>query len=131
MSNLFGTYTLPFDLFGTDSFYSFGVFSYLVFIVAIVVLAYGTTRYISTIYSKGVQSRNIKIIEKVNLAADKSLWLIELGEKAYFAYSDKNGMTLLDSVSTDGLQLKNEDTQKSFSTVFSQMIKKREKQEKL
>ncbi|MCK8058771.1 MULTISPECIES: flagellar biosynthetic protein FliO [unclassified Fusibacter] len=108
---------------------TFGVVSYFMFIVAVVVLAFGTTRYISTMYAKGVQSRNIKIIEKVNLAADKSLWLIELGEKVYFAYSDKNGMQMLDQVSPELLNLQAKESTQSFSNVLKKVMNK--KQEKL
>lgn len=70
--------------------------SYALTVALVIILAYITTRYLSVVYQKGMQQRRIKVIEKINLAADKHLWLIEFGEKYYFMYSDRKGMTQID-----------------------------------
>ncbi len=74
------------------------IVAYVITIIVVVASAFFTTRYLSTMYTKGLNSRHIKVIEKINLAADKSLWLIAFGEKHYFLYTDKLGMTKLDEV---------------------------------
>lgn len=71
-------------------------FSYILTVLFIVLLAYITTRYLTLIYQRGMRNRHIKVIEKVNLAADKHLWLIEFGGKYYFMSSDRKGMTAID-----------------------------------
>ncbi len=77
-----------------------GYVTYVLTVLFVIGLAYFTTQYISLNYKKGQSKRRIKIIEKVNLAADKHLWLIELGDKFYFMYSDRKGMTQIDALDT-------------------------------
>lgn len=74
------------------------IVAYIITIAVVIASAFFTTRYLSTVYTKGLNSRHIKVIEKINLATDKSLWLVAFGEKHYFLYTDKLGMTKLDEV---------------------------------
>jgi len=97
------------------------VVGYIAFVVVFIALAFYTTKYISGAYTKGTSSRNIKLIERVNLAADKSLWLIQLGENYYLASSDKKGIHLIDKLSKDDLVLK-QVNQESFSKVLQSKL---------
>ncbi len=74
------------------------VVTYVLAVIAVIALAYLTTIAVAKLYSKSSQSTNIKVVERVNLATDKSLWLVSLGEKYYFLYTDRNGLTKLDEV---------------------------------
>jgi flagellar biogenesis protein FliO len=78
-----------------------GVFTYIMTMIGVVLLAFLTTRYISKVYTKGLSTRSIKVVERINLAADKSLWLVEFGSKQYFLYTDRHGMTKLDTLDID------------------------------
>ncbi len=79
------------------------VVMYVLAVIAVIALAYLTTIAVAKLYNKGTGSTNIKIIERVNIATDKSLWLISLGEKYYFLYTDRNGLSKIDEV--DGTTL--------------------------
>ena len=72
--------------------------SYVLTVLFVIGLAYFTTQYLSITYRNGQSKRRIKVIEKINLAADKHLWLIELGSKYYFMYSDRKGLTQIDCI---------------------------------
>ncbi len=79
------------------------VVTYVLAVIAVIALAYLTTFAVAKLYGKSSQSANIKVVERVNLATDKSLWLVSLGEKYYFLYIDRNGMTKLDEVDSSTL----------------------------
>lgn len=108
---------------------TFGVLSlvgYAIFVIAMIVLAYLTTKFVANLYSKGLNSRNIKVLEKIYLAADKSLWLVELGDKIYFMYADKNGMTKLDTFRSEEIALIKDDATKdnhSFKAILNKYMK--------
>lgn len=108
---------------------TFGVLSlvgYAIFVIAMIVLAYLTTKFVANLYSKGLNSRNIKVLEKIYLAADKSLWLVELGNKIYFVYADKNGMTKLDTLNRDEIDLIKEDSTRNthnFKDILNKYMK--------
>ncbi len=105
------------------------VLMYLMFVIAVILLAYGSTLYIAKLYSRGTRSKNIHVLEKLFLATDKSLWLVEVNQYVYLVYVDKNGMTKLDRYNKDELSadffeddiLNNK---KNFSDIFSKYLKK-------
>ncbi len=109
--------------------YSWGglVLRYIAILIFIAGLAYLSTVLLARYYKKGASSRNIKLIEKISLAADRSLWLVELGEKYYFFYVDKNGLKKLDQFERDELSVINEINDKTniddnFLRLFKQKI---------
>lgn len=99
-------------------------FFYVVTILFVIALAYLTTYYISIVYRKGQSQKYIKVIDKVNLAADKHLWLIEFGEKYYFMYSDRKGMTKIDAV--DSLPEKSVDLPPPIPMPFQALLNKKQ-----
>ncbi len=97
------------------------VLTYFLAVIAVIALAYLTTIAVAKLYNKGTGSNNIKIVERVNLAADKSLWLVSLGEKYYFMYTDRNGLTKIDEV--DGTALTLSEQSEIKDQVFINLLK--------
>ncbi len=81
------------------------IFQYIGVIIVVIGLAYLATTATSKLYQKSLGNRHIKLIEKTNLAADKSLWLVELGDNYYFLYVDRHGIKKLDVIDKSSLPL--------------------------
>ena len=64
----------------------------------VILLAYLTTKFLSKTSLGGINGKNIKIIERINISADKYLMIIELNREFYFISSDKNSTILLDKL---------------------------------
>ncbi|PIE77287.1 MAG: hypothetical protein CSA13_00185 [Clostridiales bacterium] len=77
--------------------------AYIFVIVVVVALAYLTTVVVAKLYGGRYSANNIKIVERLNISNDKSLWLIELAEKHYFIAVDKNGIYKIDEIDGDKL----------------------------
>ncbi len=102
---------------------------YLLIVVIIAGFTYLTTIVLARYYKGSVQSGNIKLIEKINLAADRSLWLVELGNKYYFLYVDKNGMSEIDKFEKSELVLKEAAIAGNASSKFMKILKSKMKAE--
>ncbi len=113
----------------------FGIASavmYFLAVIAVIALAYLTTIAVAKFYNKGLRSANIKIVERVNLATDKSLWLVSLGEKYYFLYTDRNGIVKLDELD-DAIQLDltaGSKQEKTFKELFNNKFKRSSDEQK-
>lgn len=64
----------------------------------VIFLAYLTTKFLSKTKLNGLNGKNIKIIERVNISTDKYLMIIELNNEFYFISSDKSSIILLDKL---------------------------------
>ncbi len=102
---------------------------YLLVVVIIAGFAYLTTIVLARYYKGSVQSGNIKLIEKINLATDRSLWLVELGENYYLLYVDKNGMSEIDKFDKNELILKEKAISGDASLKFMKILKSKIKNE--
>ncbi len=113
----------------SSSTYSWGglVWRYIAILVFIAGLAYLSTILLARYYKSGISGRNIKLIEKINLAADRSLWLVELGDNYYFLYIDKNGLTKLDKIDNTTLKLVENKTDEEAGSNFFELLTKRVK----
>lgn len=101
------------------------IVGYLIFVIGVIALAYWTTRWLSRAYTKGNVNRNIKVLERVNLATDKSLWLIKVGTKTYFAYSDKQKFEIIDNIHNEDIVLPSHETE-SFESILKKVIGKKQ-----
>lgn len=81
-----------------------------------VALAYITTVFLkkSKFVSKG---RNIHVIERFYLAADKILMIVQVGEVYYLMSYDKSGMKMLDKLD-DFTPMMKEETQTKFADIL-------------
>ncbi len=79
--------------------------AYIVVLVVVVFLAYLTTVVVAKLYGGRYRANNIKVVERLNITNDKSLWLVELAEKYYFLAVDKNGIHKLDCIDGDKLTI--------------------------
>lgn len=81
-----------------------GMVLYVIAVVIIIVLAYFTTRFVARFYSFSNKTKYIKILDRVVLAPDRSIVLLEFSGKVYMIGNDKNGVNLLDAISLNEIK---------------------------
>ncbi len=92
--------------------------------VLIIFLAYLTTKYISTRFGTGYNAKNIKLIEKLNIGADKSLVLIKLDNNYYLLFVSKNSVEVIDKLESLNISEISLDNNK-FNDILSRFVKKK------
>ncbi|MCA0384172.1 MAG: flagellar biosynthetic protein FliO [Firmicutes bacterium] len=77
----------------TDTWFTI---KYVVVATVFLLLLWGLSRYVTNRHSVIVREKNIKVIERVAISNEKSIYLFLLDGIYYLVASDKSGMTLLD-----------------------------------
>ena len=78
---------------------SFLVFRFLTFFVIFFIIlaaAYYTTRYISNKSITFMNHKNLKIVERISLGLDKSMYMISVDSQYYLIACSKNSIDLID-----------------------------------
>ncbi|WP_129596953.1 flagellar biosynthetic protein FliO [Anaerophilus nitritogenes] len=88
--------------------------SVLIIFCFIIAGAYYVTRLIAKNGNTFLKSRNIKIIEKISLGIDKSIYMIHVGNVYYLIATTKQNIHVLDKINEDEINIIS-DTQKSNS----------------
>lgn len=76
---------------------------YIFFLAIVLVGCYFLTKWISVKSYSLIKSRNLKVIERIPLDKDKSIILLERGEKVYLLGVTSNGMSILDTMSKEDI----------------------------
>jgi len=87
-----------------DSSITFGIFKlifYLVTFVAIIIFAYFGTRFLAKKSSYLNKTRNIEIIDSINLGSNNRIILVKILEKIYILSNNNNQTTLIDIIEDD------------------------------
>ncbi|QEK12263.1 flagellar biosynthetic protein FliO [Crassaminicella thermophila] len=77
----------------------------------ILILAYIVTKLIAKNGAVLIKGKNIKIIEKIPLGIDKSIYLINIGTVYYVIAVGKQSIELIDKVNEDSIKLNIKSTQ--------------------
>lgn len=88
---------------------------YIVFFVIVLIGCYFITKWISVKSYTLIKSRNLRVIERIPLDKDKSIILLERGDKVYLLGVTSNGMSILDTLSKDDI-VENKVNKESFIT---------------
>ncbi len=110
----------------------------LLIFAGVLALTYFTTRYIAKIQKTRFYGGNIEIIESQQLAVNKTLYLVKIGEEYYALAAGKDTVNVIGKVDSSGLSLpqENPDTdpgdvkqKESFQQVLERFrIKKQDKE---
>jgi flagellar biogenesis protein FliO len=85
-------------------------------------LLWAVSKYLTKRQGVNIRQKNIKIIERIAISADKFLFLIELDGLYYLISSDKSGMRLIDK--REHLNLEVMKTSETQSGAFFEQLKK-------
>lgn len=77
----------------------------------ILIAAYTITKLIAKNSSTFIKGRNIKVIEKIALGIDKSMYLINVGTAYYIIAVGKQNIELIDKISEESLKFNLNNTQ--------------------
>ena len=74
---------------------------YILFFVLILIGCFFVTKWISVRSYSLIKGRNLKVIERIPIDRDKSVILLQRGDKVYLLGVTPNGMTTIDTFSKD------------------------------
>lgn len=77
---------------------SFDLLIYFIFVALFLVFVYYVTNLIGLKAKKTFNGKNMKVIEKLSLSIDKSLFLVSISNIYYVLYIDKQGCTKIDKL---------------------------------
>ncbi|OJV64680.1 MAG: hypothetical protein BGO41_13850 [Clostridiales bacterium 38-18] len=95
---------------------------YIIVATVFLLLLWALSKYLTKRQGVTIRQKNIKVIERVAISADKFLFLIELDGLYYLIGSDKNGMRLIDK--REHLNLEYVKPQETQSGAFFEQLKK-------
>ncbi len=90
--------------------------------------AYFTTKYISGKNRSFMQQKNLKVIERISLGVDKSIYLINLENQYYLLTTTKNNIGLIDKFDKESINIveqleKNNGGNMVFNDYFKKYLK--------
>ncbi len=95
---------------------------YIIVATVFLLLLWAVSKYLTKRQGVNIRQKNIKIIERIAISADKFLFLIELDGLYYLISSDKSGMRLIDK--REHLNLEVMKTSETQSGAFFEQLKK-------
>lgn len=95
---------------------------YIIVATVFLLLLWALSKYLTKRQGVNIRQKNIKIIERIAISADKFLFLIELDGLYYLISSDKSGMRLIDK--REHLNLEVMKTSETQSGAFFEQLKK-------
>lgn len=95
---------------------------YIIVATVFLLLLWALSKYLTKRQGVTVRQKNIKVIERIAISADKFLFLIELDGLYYLISSDKSGMRLIDK--REHLNLEVMKTSETQSGAFFEQLKK-------
>lgn len=98
--------------------YSASYYVVLISFFGILTLAYFTTKWLSRMKFNNQRGKNMQVVERLHLAADKLLLIVMVDEAYYLMAQDKSGVKLIDKLE----DFKPEATQQD--TRFSDLLNK-------
>ena len=115
---------------GIDSFVQF--ITVLVLFVFVLVVTYVTTRYIARVEKNKIKTGNIELVEAAQLANNKYLQLVKVGNKFFCVAVCKDTVTLLGEIDGQELILQEDDADSAleFSEIFEKVKQKALKNKK-
>lgn len=95
--------------------------------IFVVILAYITTKLLAKSKFVNVKNKNIKVIERTNIANEKQLIIILVNKQHYLLAVDKNNVSILDRLD-DFIPIEKQELEfKSFSSILENFKKNRNK----
>ena len=115
---------------GIDSFVQF--ITVLVLFIFVLVVTYVTTRYIARVEKNKIKTGNIELVEAAQLANNKYLQLVKVGNKFFCVAVCKDTVTLLGEIDGQELILQEDDADSAleFSEIFEKVKQKALKNKK-
>lgn len=95
---------------------------YIIVATVFLLLLWGLSKYLTKRQGITIRQKNIKVIERIAISADKFLFLIELDGLYYLISSDKSGMRLIDK--REHLNLEDMKISETQSGAFFEQLKK-------
>lgn len=95
---------------------------YIIVATVFLLLLWGLSKYLTKRQGITIRQKNIKVIERISISADKFLFLIELDGLYYLISSDKSGMRLIDK--REHLNLEDMKISETQSGAFFEQLKK-------
>lgn len=100
----------------------------LIFVFALIVgLAYFTTKLVASSNLKKMRNKNMRVIEGLTIAPQKSLQLVKVGDKVMLIGITRDHIVKLETFCIDELEVSEKELDKSlltFQDIFSNALKK-------
>lgn len=104
--------------------YGAQLFYYLLMLFIVVVIAYCVTKLISKNKFRGLNSKNIKIIEMISVSVGMSLAIIKVGEQYFLVSISKERINLVSEINGEELLLDDkQNTSYDFNEQFMKILK--------
>jgi len=97
----------------------------LAMLIAVLFLAYFTTRWLGQKSMVGHGSKNIKIIDRFNLAQDKNLVIVQVAGECMLLGITNQSIQRISSIEESSLQIGQPGEENTFSSIFATAIKEK------
>jgi flagellar biogenesis protein FliO len=96
--------------------YESGYFLMILSFIFVIALAFITTKWLSNTKFAGVKGKNMRVIERMFLASDKQLLIVEICKVYYLMSLDKTGIKMIDKL--DNIPEIQQESNKTFAEVL-------------